>query len=40
MNKDLEMNANKVVAYLGKPASEFTKCDIVRSLRATDSAVR
>ena len=30
MNKELEMNPNRVVAYLGKPCSEFTKADIVR----------
>ena len=30
MNKDLELNPNKLVAFLGKPAKEFTKADIVR----------
>ncbi len=30
MNKELEMNPNRVVAYLGKSSSEFTKADIVR----------
>ena len=30
MNKELEMNPNRVVAYLGKPCREFTKADIVR----------
>ncbi len=30
MNKELEMNPNRVVAYLGKPCLEFTKADIVR----------
>ena len=33
MNKDLEMNPNKLVAYLGKPACEFTKADIVRYIK-------
>ena len=33
MNKDLEMNPNKLVAYLGKPACEFTKADIVRFIK-------
>ena len=28
-NKHLQMNANKVVAYLQKPAKEFTKADII-----------
>ncbi len=28
--KELELNPNKVVAFLGKPAKEFTKADIVR----------
>lgn len=33
MNKELEMNPNKLVAYLGKPAREFTKADIVRYIK-------
>ena len=33
MNKELEMNPNKLVAYLGKPAKEFTKADIVRYIK-------
>ena len=33
MNKDLEMNPNKLVAFLGKPACEFTKADIVRFIK-------
>lgn len=33
MNNQLELNPNKVVAYLGKPAKEFTKVDIVRYIR-------
>lgn len=30
MKQELELNPNKVVAFLGKPAKEFTKADIVR----------
>ena len=30
MIRELELNPNKVVAFLGKPAKEFTKADIVR----------
>ena len=30
MNKELAMNPNRVVAFLGKPAKEFTKADIIR----------
>ncbi len=33
MNKELSLNPNRVVAYLGKPAKEFTKADIVRYIR-------
>ena len=33
MNKELEMNPNKLTAYLGKPAKEFTKADIVRYIK-------
>lgn len=33
MNKELELNPNKLVAYLGKPAKEFTKADIVRYIK-------
>ena len=33
MNDQLELNPNKVVAYLSKPAKEFTKADIVRYIR-------
>ena len=29
MNEQLIMNANEVVAFLQKPASEFTKQDII-----------
>ena len=28
-NKTLKMNANDLVAYLQKPAKEFTKADII-----------
>ena len=30
MDKELALNPNRVVAYLGKPAKEFTKADIIR----------
>lgn len=30
MNKEMDMNPNRLVAYLGKPNKEFTKADIVR----------
>ena len=33
MSKELSLNPNRVVAYLGKPAKEFTKADIVRYIR-------
>ena len=33
MNKELELNPNKLGAYLGKPAKEFTKADIVRFIK-------
>lgn len=33
MNKELEMNPNHLVAYLGKPCSEFTKSDIIRYVK-------
>ena len=33
MNKELELNPNKLVAYLGKPAKEFTKADIIRYIK-------
>ena len=36
MNKELELNPNKVVAFLGKPAREFTKADIVEYIRKND----
>lgn len=33
MSKELSMNANNLVAYLEKPASEFTKADIIRYVK-------
>ena len=36
MNKELEMNPNKLVAFLGKPCKEFTKEDIVRYIRENE----
>ena len=33
MNKELEMNPNKLVAFLGKPSKEFTKADIIRFIK-------
>ena len=33
MNYELELNPNKLVAYLGKPCKEFTKADIVRYIK-------
>lgn len=33
MNQELEMSANRLVAFLQKPASEFTKADIVKYIR-------
>ncbi len=33
MNFELEMNPNRLVAYLGKPCKEFTKADIVRYIK-------
>lgn len=36
MNKELEMNPNLLVAYLGKPCSEFTKADIIRYIKEND----
>ena len=33
MNEALELNPNRIVAYLGKPCNEFTKADIVRYIR-------
>lgn len=36
MNTELLMNPNKVVAFLGKPANEFTKADIIRFISEND----
>ena len=36
MNRELELNPNKLVAYLGKPSKEFTKADIVRYITEND----
>ena len=33
MTNELEMSPNLLVAYLGKPSSEFTKADIIRYIR-------
>ncbi|MEE0864196.1 MAG: glutamine synthetase, partial [Alistipes sp.] len=38
MKQELELNPNKVVAFLGKPAREFTKADIVRYI--SDNGIR
>ena len=38
MKEELALNPNKVVAYLGKPAKEFTKADIVRYI--TENGIR
>lgn len=32
-NKELELNPNQVVAFLGKPNTEFTKADIIRYIQ-------
>ena len=33
--QNIKINPNKIVAYLGKPAKEFTKDDIVEFIVAT-----
>ena len=38
MNKELALNPNRVVAFLGKPAKEFTKADIVHYI--TENGIR
>ena len=38
MNKELALNPNKVVAFLGKPAKEFTKADIINYI--TENEIR
>ena len=35
-NKNLEMNANKVVAFLKKPSREFTKDDIITFIKSNE----
>ena len=39
MNKELEMTPNVLVEFLQKPASEFTKEDIIRYIYDSPSAV-
>ena len=36
MNQELSMNANKLVAFLQKPTSEFTKADIISFIQQND----
>lgn len=36
MNQDFSMNPNKLVAFLRKPTSEFTKADIMAYIKAND----
>ena len=36
MNKELALNPNKLAAYLGKPADEFKKEDIVRYIKENE----
>ncbi len=38
MNRELALNPNKVVAFLGKPAREFTKADIINYI--TENEIR
>ena len=38
MNRELALNPNKVVAFLGKPAREFTKADIISYI--TENGIR
>ena len=38
MNRELALNSNKVVAFLGKPAREFTKADIINYI--TENGIR
>jgi glutamine synthetase len=38
MNRELALNPNKVVAFLGKPAREFTKADIINYI--TENGIR
>jgi glutamine synthetase len=39
MNKSLELNPNKVVAFLGKPAKEFTKADIINYITSNSRII-
>ena len=36
MNRELALNPNKLVSFLGKPAKEFTKADIVEYITKND----
>ena len=36
MNQELAMNPNRLVAFLQKPASEFTKADIITYIQKND----
>lgn len=36
MKKEIEMSPNRIVAFLGKPHSEFTRDDIVKFIREND----
>lgn len=36
MNPDLSLNPNKVVEFLGKPSSEFTKSDLINYVKANN----
>ena len=33
MNQELELNPNRVIAFLKKPCNEFTKADIIRYIK-------
>lgn len=36
MNEELSMSPNRLVAFLGKPASQFTKADIIHYIKEND----
>ena len=36
MNNTVSMNRNELVAYLEKPAAEFTKADIIRYIKENE----
>ena len=36
MNNTASMNRNELVAYLEKPAAEFTKADIIRYIKENE----